>query len=638
MEKNNVSKHSVKFLVICLSLAFALGLSAFSVVAEEFDPNPAAAQITAENVAAFFDTAFDVQRQDHELTGAVVSVVYRGEVLFKGGYGWADLEKRVPADPDRSLFRIASISKTFVWSAIMQLVEQGKLDLEDDVNNYIDFQIPATFEAPIRIRHLLSHTPGFEEKGIGSTTRTAEDLLPLGEYLATMQPARVRPPGEHVSYSNYGASLAGYIIERVSGLSWADYVDENILKPLQMNSTNTQSPLVADFSARHAIGYKYQAGRFVSIPFAFMHDAPAGHMSTTADDMTRFMLAHLNGGEFGEARILSEETTRQMQTPLFAPHDGISPVLHGFYRSDRNDQLVFGHGGDVNQFHSNMSLIPGHELGVFVSFNSDPGSAARSNLMDAFVDHFFPVAFLRAAPEAIAVNLQDYAGEYIPLRANVSTFERLSILSDSLSISVRDDELLLIGRNTNRWRATAPDRFTACYTDRTMVFERAESGEVSHVLIDSPFGTYKRVNGLDAPGNIRMLMAFAVLVALLAVIGYSYRVFSREPVVKRLPAHDVFIGWLYALALVGLNAQLVLILTGSVDEFAYGVPLNVHINLLLINVNMLIGAAVIFLSIRQWVTGIVSLNARLRYSALALAAIVYLWIAYYFNILAYVFT
>lgn len=86
-----MSKHSVKFLVICLSLAFALGLSAFSVVAEEFYPNPAAAQITAENVAAFFDTAFDVQRQDHELTGPVVSVVYRGEVLFNGGYGWADL-------------------------------------------------------------------------------------------------------------------------------------------------------------------------------------------------------------------------------------------------------------------------------------------------------------------------------------------------------------------------------------------------------------------------------------------------------------------------------------------------------------------------------------------------------------------
>ena len=270
-----------------------------------------------------------------------------------------------------------------------------------------------------------------------------------------MLPARVRPPGEHVSYSNYGASLAGYIIERVSGLSWADYVDENILKPLQMNSTNTQSSLVADFSERHATGYKYRAGRFIATPF------------------------------------------------------------------------WFGHG--------------------------------------------------------------------------------------------------------------APDRFIARYTDSTMVFERNESGKVSHVLIGWPFDTYKRVTGLDAPGNIRMLMAFAVMIALLAVIGYSYRVFGRAPVEKRLPARDVFIGWLYALALVGLNAHLVLTLTGNTNEFVYGVPPAVHINLLLINVNMLIGVAVIFLSIRQWVTGIGSLNARLRYSALSMAAIVYLWIAYYFNFFAYLF-
>lgn len=632
-----MNRHLKQIRVACLSAVLTLGMSVVAALAGESVPDLIGPPLTAENVAAFFDTAFKVQQQDHELVGAVVSVVYRNEVLFKRGYGWADLEKRIPADPDRSLFRIASISKTFVWTAIMQLVEQGRLDLEDDVNTYIDFQIPATFEEPIRIRHLMTHTPGFEDKATGSIARTAEDLLPLGEYLAAMLPARVRPPGEHFSYSNYGASLAGYIIERVSGLSWADYVDENILKPLQMNSTNTQSQLVADFSARHAIGYKYQAGRFISTPFWFGRGAPAGHMSTTADDMTRFMLAHLNDGEFGEARILGEATSRRMQTPLFAPYDGIAPILHGFYRSDRNGQLVFGHGGDTNQFHSDMSLIPEHELGVFVSFNSDPGSRARSNLIAAFIDHFFPVAFLRTAPEAIAANLEDYAGEYIHLRTNFSTFERLSILVNSISISVQDDELLVIGRNTNRWRATAPERFTARYTDHTMVFERNGSGTVSHVLIDSPHGTYKRVRGLDAPGNIRLLVAFAVMVALLAVIGYGYRAFRRAPVEKRLPARDVFIGWLYALALVGLNAHLIQTLTGNTDEFAYGVPFAVHINLLLINVNMLIAVAVIFFSIRQWVTGIGSLTARLRYSALAMAAVVYLWIAYYFNFFAYLF-
>ncbi len=632
-----MNSHLKLICVACLSAVLTLGMSVVAAIEGESVPDLIGPPLTAENVAVFFDTAFDVQRQDHKLAGAVVSVVYGGEVLFKRGYGWADLEKRVPADPDRSLFRIASISKTFVWTAIMQLVEQGRLDLEGDVNTYIDFQIPATFEEPIRIKHLLTHTPGFEEKGTGGSAKTVDDLMPLGEYLATVIPARVRPPGEHASYSNFGAALAGYIVERISGQTWADYVDEHILKPLQMNSTNTQDQLNVDFAERHAVSYTYQAGRFKSTDFEFMNKSPAGNMSTTADDMTRFMLAHLSNGEYGGVHILSEATARLMQTPLFAPHEGIAPLLHGFYRSDRNGQLVFGHGGDTNQFHSNMSLLPGHELGVFVSFNTDPGSRARSNLIVAFIDHFFPVDYLRTAPEAAEVNLADYAGEYISLRSNFSTFERLAILVNNVTISVQDDELLVIGRSVNRWRATAPDRFTARYSDSTMVFERNGSGEVGHVLVGSPLGSYKRVRGLDAPGNIRLLIAFAVMVALLAVIGYGYRAFRRAPVQKRLPARDVFVGWLYAFALVGLNVQLVLTLTGNTDKFSFGVPLATHINLLLINANMLIGVAVIVFAIRQWAMGIGSVAARFRYSILAMAAVVYLWVAYYFNFFAYLF-
>lgn len=632
-----MNSHLKLIRVACLSAVLTLGMSVVAAIEGESVPDLIGPPLTAENVAVFFDTAFDVQRQDHKLAGAVVSVVYGGEVLFKRGYGWADLEKRVPADPDRSLFRIASISKTFVWTAIMQLVEQGRLDLEGDVNTYIDFQIPATFEEPIRIKHLLTHTPGFEEKGTGGSAKTVDDLMPLGEYLATVIPARVRPPGEHASYSNFGAALAGYIVERISGQTWADYVDEHILKPLQMNSTNTQDQLNVDFAERHAVSYTYQAGRFKSTDFEFMNKSPAGNMSTTADDMTRFMLAHLSNGEYGGVHILSEATARLMQTPLFAPHEGIAPLLHGFYRSDRNGQLVFGHGGDTNQFHSNMSLLPGHELGVFVSFNTDPGSRARSNLIVAFIDHFFPVDYLRTAPEAAEVNLADYAGEYISLRSNFSTFERLAILVNNVTISVQDDELLVIGRSVNRWRATAPDRFTARYSDSTMVFERNGSGEVGHVLVGSPLGSYKRVRGLDAPGNIRLLIAFAVMVALLAVIGYGYRAFRRAPVQKRLPARDVFVGWLYAFALVGLNVQLVLTLTGNTDKFSFGVPLATHINLLLINANMLIGVAVIVFAIRQWAMGIGSVAARFRYSILAMAAVVYLWVAYYFNFFAYLF-
>ncbi|MFV2091209.1 MAG: hypothetical protein ACC642_11155, partial [Pseudomonadales bacterium] len=284
-----------------------------------------------------------------------------------------------------------------------------------------------------------------------------------------------------------------------------------------------------------------------------------------------------------------------------------------------------------------MSLMPEHELGVFVSFNTDPSSQARSNLIVALIDHFFPVEHLRPGPE-VAIDLQDYAGQYVPLRSNRSTFERLGILVNNLAISVQDDALLVAANSVSRWQATAPDRFTARYTDRSMVFERDENGAIDYLLIGSPLNTFKRVRGLYAPGSIRLLIVFAVTIALLAVIGYSYRIFRRAPVQKRLPVRDVFIGWLYALGLLGLNLQLAQTLSGDVEEFTFGVPLATHINLLLMNVNILIGVAVIVFSVRQWSTGVGAFAARTRYSALAVAAIAYTWIAYYFNLIGYLFS
>jgi len=595
-----------------------------------------APEINADNLAVFFDSAFSVQRQDHEIVGAVVSVVYQGEVLFKSGYGFADLEARVPADPDRSLFRIASISKTFVWTAIMQLYEQGILDLDNDVDRYLDFDIPQTFEEPIRIRHLMTHTPGFEDKGLGMNVRTLADMPPLREYLIDEMPARVRPPGEHAAYSNYATAMAGFIIEQVTGQSWSDYVDKQILLPLGMTSTNTHAKLSADFLERHAVSYKYRQGQFMPMDSEYMKDAPAGIMSTTADDMTRFMLAHLNDGAYGDLNILTEFASRQMQTPLFDPHAGISPMLHGFYRSDRNGQIVFGHGGDINQFHSNLSLFPEHELGVFISFNSDPASAARSNLIAAFVDHFFPTDYLRAAPEAADIELTDYEGEYIPLRSNWSGIERLGILINNLSVSSDENELLLnASSGTSRWLATAENRFVSKYRERNLVFERDAEGAVTHMVIGSPLGSLQRVEGLNAPSNLRNLLLLMVGIATFAVFGYGYRIFSRAPDTVRLPLIDVSLGWFFAFLLVGLYVHLGQMLAGEIDEFALGMPPAAHLNLIMMNVNVLIGIAVVGLAVRQWIIGSGGVASRIRYSALAIAALISLWVAWYFNMLTY---
>lgn len=618
------------------ALAFLLAVG-FPAPAQQQSATSTAPELTAESIQRFFDAAFATQIQDHRIVGAVVSVVHKGEVAHSSGYGWADLETRTPADPVDSLFRIASISKPFVWTAIMQLVEDGRLGLDDNVNDHLtDLKIPDTFDSPVRIRHLLTHTPGFEDQAIGMQARSLEELIPLETYLAEHMPARVRPAGEHAAYSNWGTTLAAYIVQEVSGENWANYIDRHILKPLAMTSTNTHTVPADGLAARIATSYVWTDGRFQAKPYEQMNDEPAGMISTTADDMSRFMLAQLNLGAFEDARILSEATARQMHSPLFAPHPNINPLLHGFYRSDRNGQIIFGHGGDTNQFHSNLSLFPEHDLGIFVSFNSDPAEAARSNLIPAFVDHFFPVTYLREAPEpASGVDLSDYTGEYIPLRSNQSTLERLGTLVTGVSIEADESELLFAGNS--RWIPQGDDLFVGRYQDVNMVFER-ENGEVTHVVIDSPLSTFRRVSGLDAPGNTITLIIVMTLIALVAVIGYGIRAFWRAPIGQRLPTPHVGAAWVHSLLLIVLYAYLGIVLTGDVEEFVFGVPTRVLVNVWLLDLNTLLGLVVVGFSGIQWLRDSGTLKMRFSYSLVGLAALINLWVTWYYNLLSHPFS
>jgi len=586
--------------------------------------------ITAENVETFFNTAFAVQQQEHRIAGAVVSVVYQGEPLFKAGYGYADIDQRIPADAEISLFRIASITKTFIWTAIMQLQEQGKLDINDDVNDYLtEFKIPDTFPEPIRIRHLLTHTPGLEESALGMSARNLEEMKPLARYLQTNMPARVRPPGSHASYSNWGASLAGYIIEQISGQSWSDYVDANILTVLDMKSTNTQNEISEPLRKRHAKGYRFTNGEFIATPFEVLNDAPAGNMSSTADDMSRFMLAHLADGQYNGQQLLNAATAQEMQSILFDAHGKLPPLLHGFLGYHQNDQVIFGHGGDINQFHSDMALFPELGLGLFVSFNSDPGAAARSNLVPAFVDYFFPREYLREAPQPVDIELAEYVGQYLPLRSNQSTTERLATLMDDTAISIIGDNLFLAGYS--QWVPIGIDEFVHKYQDTHLIFKRNEAGAISHAVIGSPLGTYRKVTGLQAPANQRILITLMIIIALGAVAGFGYRAIvpSRD---VGLPSIRVIAAWLHALSLLYLYTKMYLVLSGNMDQFAFGMPEWMQGLLLAMTLNLLMGVYVIVCAIQNWLEGSGTLSMRVLYSLVGLMALINLWIAWYFNI------
>jgi len=405
--------------------------------------------LTRSDLEAYFDGFFPDALARADIAGAVVVVVKDGNVLLEKGYGFSDLKTRKPVDPVRTLFRPGSISKLFTWTSVMQLVEQGKLDLDRDVNDYLDFQIPATYPKPVTMRNLMTHTAGFEEHIKGLMVDDAKRLVPLRTALITSLPKRIYPPGEVSAYSNYGASLAGYIVARVSGERFEDYVAHHIFVPLHMEHSTFSQPLPPSLRPDMSTGY-FTPERDPQ-PFEMISLSPAGALSASGDDIAHFMIAHLNDGSYGGQQILKPETARLMHAPAFQPTPPLPPMALGFYHEDKNGHVIIGHGGDTQVFHSDLHLILDSHVGLFVALNSagkneGPFASTRTLLLDGFMDRYFPAPTLapaKALPSAKA-DSQLVAGHYEVSRRSESNFMSLAVLAQPIEVKAGADGSLSI--------------------------------------------------------------------------------------------------------------------------------------------------------------------------------------------------
>ena len=302
------------------------------------------------------------------IAGAVIAVVKDGALVFAKGYGYAGTAKKTPISPDKTLFRLGSISKLFTWTAVMQQVEQGKLDLDRDVNHYLDFKIPPAFDQPITLRDIMTHRTGFEETVKDLFVGSAEDLRPISHYLQSHMPSRIFPPGMTPAYSNYAATMAAYIVERVSGQNFNDYVGEHIFKPLDMNNSTFHQPLPDALKTSMSNGYILGSGEPKG--FEFIQGAPAGSLFASAADMTHFMIVHLQNGRYGDARVLKPETAMQMHARQEGWPKAMNAMCLGFYEQSQNGYRTIGHEGNTVLFHSNLFLIVDANTGLFISYNS----------------------------------------------------------------------------------------------------------------------------------------------------------------------------------------------------------------------------------------------------------------------------
>jgi CubicO group peptidase (beta-lactamase class C family) len=426
-----------------------------------------APELNRADVEAWLDGFLPYAFDQADIAGGVVVVVKDGQILLQKGYGYADVEHGTPVDPERTLFRPGSVGKLFTWTAVMQLVEQGKLDLDRDINGYLDFTISPRFGKPITMRHLMTHTPGFEERYRGLLGFDPQALVPLETYVKTLQPSRIFAPGEVFAYSNYGVTLAGYIVQRLSGESFDDYIDRHIFMPLGMHHATFRQPLPERLAADMSKGYKLASG--AAQPYELFGVAPAGSAAVAGADMARFMIAHLRA-EAGEAtNMLGPDAARLMHRTAFQAIPPLNGIALGFFDFSRNGRRILRHGGKTPAFQSDLILLMDEGVGVFTSINSDgedgAGDSFSAAFFEQFVDRYFPAAL---APEPATATALEHArlvaqsGPYRNSRRAASSFFALESLLSQQDVEVNEDGTIVtpfvrgVNDKPKVWREVGP--------------------------------------------------------------------------------------------------------------------------------------------------------------------------------------
>jgi CubicO group peptidase (beta-lactamase class C family) len=599
---------------------------------------------------AFLEGIMAGYMKSYHIAGATLAVVKDGEIFFTKGYGYADVKEKKPVDPEKTLFRPGSVSKLFTWTAVMQLVEQGKIDLNADINIYLkDFKILDTYPEPITMIHLLTHTAGFEDFLSEMGARRPEDLVPLAEFLARKMPARVLPPGRLTSYSNYGTALAGYIVEKISGMPFEDYIEENIFEILDMQQSTFRQPLPSHLTGDMSVGYTYEKGIYMPHGFEYINGlAPAGSMSTTATDVAKFMIAHLQQGKYGENRILEEETAKLMHTQLFTHDPRVDGNAHGFWEMTRNNIRTIVHGGDTFLFHSLLSIIPEKNLGLFVSFNSVGGTwPVYDNLIKAFLDHYYPAPELTdiEPPRDFMRRAKRFTGSYGVTRVVETTYEKLMGLMMMVKVEATEDDTLLItmpmGLGSSQWVEEQPLVFREVGGQDTVAFRENRRGRITHAFFSQiPTLAGIKLAWYKTPGFHYSLLAICMIL-FLSTLSWPASTLSKllcrnkkeipgAPGLVRVIAGGMSV--LYVIFLIGMFSTV-----SDPMEFMFGVPSALKILLILPILSALLTIGALFFVYVGWKNKYWTVCGRVHYTLVVLASLLFLWFLAYWNLLGFRF-
>ena len=497
--------------------------------------NSTGAPLTKADVDAWLDGYIPYALKKGDGAGAVVVVVKDGVPLTQRGYGYADVASRKPVDPETTLFRQASVSKVLTWTAVMQLVEQGKIDLDKDINTYLDFKIPPLDGKPITMRNLMTHTGGFDEAQRGLFSYDQKDIPPLAVVLKRWMPKRIYAPGTVPAYSNFGTSLAGYIVERVSGVPYDDYMERNVFAPAGMTHSSYRQPLPAPLKPLLASGYNLGSGK--PVEFEYNSLTPAGALTASGADMGRFMIAHLNNG----GSLLKPATALQMHTTALTIIPPLNRMMLGFYEQNINGHKVISHAGDTPAFHSQLWMFPEDKVGIYISMNAAGAQGVtgpiRSQLLEGFADRYFPGQQNdgRVDDATAKEHARMMVGTYNKTRRSESTFLKALEITGQFKITLDAKGGIVfsaasgVGGQTRKWVEIAPFVWRDA-ASKMRLAAKVENGKVVLLGVDSssPFMMFQPVPWYSSTAWLTPGVLFSLGALLLTALAWPIAAIVRR--------------------------------------------------------------------------------------------------------------
>ncbi|WP_438862441.1 serine hydrolase domain-containing protein [Neptunicella sp.] len=595
---------------------------------------------------SFMDGLVNAQLKNSHIAGGTIGIVKDGKVLMAKGYGYADVKNRVPVSGEKTLFRPGSTSKLFTYTAVMQLAEQGKIDLNADANSYLtQFQIPDTFEKPIKVIDLLTHTAGFEEKFINMIVFDEKELVPMDQFLANGLPDRVRPVGQNSSYSNHAVAIAGLIVANVSGMSFDEYVEKNIFYPLGMNSTTFREPLPANLIDNMSNGYTYNPDTetYHQEKFEMVHMlAPAGSSSSTAADMAKFMIAHLNQGSYNGVSILQPETTAKMHSKLYSKNFGGHAMDYGFYETSYKGLDMIGHGGDLLFFHSDMYLLPEQNFGIFMSFNTADVGETRNIIITALLDEYFTQETeVPKSPADFASKVGNYVGEYQFMRHSSSDFTKSAgLLGGTLSVSPGEDNTLLIKPMGGRFAQVDDHLFVSVDLSSPdfskITFNLDANGEADELYL-LPFMHATKLGFFESPSTHQVFLIICAI-AFVSILISAFRQRKKHVGVAKsqllLPRLLAVVSGLnlFFLVFYGIAFSINYATLFAASSSAF---IMIPIALTVLLVSLLVSIPLVYVTYVAWAKGEWHTRRRVAYTVVTVLVVLFLILMNYYNLIGY---